>query len=95
MDYARILYNKGLYHQSLKVLDKLKEQAKAITSLPTCNRCLFFEKKIEALYITRSMQDRAEQLSTEADEVSNSLVAGIQTVESFVAIVQLVYQERP
>jgi len=24
MDYARILYNKGLYHQSLKVLDKLK-----------------------------------------------------------------------
>ena len=24
MDYARILYNKGLYHQSLKVLYKLK-----------------------------------------------------------------------
>ena len=34
---------------------------------------LFFEKKIEALYITRSMQDRADHLSREADEVSDSL----------------------
>ena len=28
MDYARILYNKGLYLQSLKVLDKMKEMAR-------------------------------------------------------------------
>ena len=28
MDYARLLYNKGLYLQSLKVLDKMKELAK-------------------------------------------------------------------
>ncbi|MBC8034846.1 MAG: hypothetical protein H7Y03_11915, partial [Chitinophagaceae bacterium] len=27
MDYARILYNKGLYLQSLKVLDRIKESA--------------------------------------------------------------------
>ncbi|MEO7768134.1 MAG: hypothetical protein ABIS01_11935, partial [Ferruginibacter sp.] len=73
MDYARILYNKGLYHQSLKVLDRLKEQAKAHNQLTYLQQVLFFEKTIEALYITRSMQDRAEQLSTEANEVSNSL----------------------
>ena len=73
MDYARILYNKGLYHQSLKILDKLKEQARAHHQLTYLQQALFFEKKIEALYITRSMQDRAEQLSLEADDVSKSL----------------------
>ena len=29
LDYARILYNKGLYHQSLKLLQKIKDLAKA------------------------------------------------------------------
>src|SRR5579871_2808423 len=29
LDYARILYNKGLYHQSLKTLDRIKEMARA------------------------------------------------------------------
>ena len=29
MDHARILYNKGLYLQSLKLLDKMKETAKS------------------------------------------------------------------
>ncbi|MEO6733929.1 MAG: hypothetical protein ABIN01_22085 [Ferruginibacter sp.] len=73
MDYARILYNKGLYHQSLKVLDRLKEQAKMNNQFTYLQQVLFFEKKIEALYITRSMQDRADHLSMESDEVSNSL----------------------
>ena len=73
MDYARILYNKGLYLQSLKVLDKMKEHAKNNNQLTYLQQVLFFEKNIEALYITRSMQDRAEQLSKEANEVSGSL----------------------
>jgi len=34
---------------------------------------LFFEKKIEGLFITRSMQDRAKQLSAEAVEVNCQL----------------------
>ena len=45
MDYARILYNKGLYHQSLKVLDKLKEQAKNNNQFTYLQQVLFFEKK--------------------------------------------------
>jgi len=73
MDHARILYNKGLYLQSLKVLDKMKEQAKAKNQFTYLQQALFFEKNIEALYITRSMQDRAEQLSKEATEVSERL----------------------
>ena len=73
MDHARILYNKGLYLQSLKVLDKLKEQAKSKNQFTYLQQALFFEKNIEGLYITRSMQDRADQLSKEADEVSEAL----------------------
>jgi len=73
MDFARILYNKGLYHQSLKVLDKLKELAREHNQFTYLQQVIFFEKKIETLYITRSMQDRAEQLAGEADEVSDKL----------------------
>ena len=75
MDYARILYNKGLYLQSLKVLDKLKEQAKNFNQLTYLQQALFFEKKIEGLYITRSLKNRAEKLSKEADDVSDRLAA--------------------
>ncbi|MBC7848278.1 MAG: hypothetical protein H7Y31_01015, partial [Chitinophagaceae bacterium] len=73
MDFARILYNKGLYHQSLKVLDKLKELARTHHQFTYLQQVLFFEKKIETLFITRSMQDRALQLSTEADDVSTKI----------------------
>jgi hypothetical protein len=73
LDFARILYNKGLYHQSLRVLDRVKEQAKSYNQVTYIQQVLFLEKKIEALHITRSMQDRAEQLSRESDEVHRRL----------------------
>ncbi|MGC4034368.1 MAG: hypothetical protein QM764_00305 [Chitinophagaceae bacterium] len=73
MDYARILFNKGLYYQSLKVLDKMKEMAQENNQLTYLQQVLFFEKKIEGLFITRSMQDRADQLACQADEVNSSI----------------------
>ncbi|MBC7874651.1 MAG: hypothetical protein H7Y01_11670 [Ferruginibacter sp.] len=73
MDHARILYNKGLYLQSLKVLERLKETAKTYQQLTFLQQALFFEKKIETLFITRSMQDRADKLSAESDEVNAQL----------------------
>ncbi len=73
MDHARILYNKGLYLQSLKVLDRMKDIAKANNQFTYFQQALFFEKSIESLYITRSIQNRAEQLSKETTEVSHSL----------------------
>lgn len=74
MDHARILYNKGLYLQSLKILDKIKENARAHNQLTFLLQVLFFEKKIEALHITRSMQDRADQLTQEVDDVNIRLL---------------------
>ena len=69
MAYARILYNKGLYHQSLKVLDKCKQLAKNFHQQTFVLQVVFFEKKIEALHITRSIENRAELLSSESEEV--------------------------
>jgi len=73
MAYARILYNKGLYMQSLRVLDKLKESAREYNQITYLQQVLFFEKKIESLYITRSMQNRADELADEANEVNRRL----------------------
>jgi len=73
LDHARILYNKGLYLQSLKMLDRIKESARSNHQVTFWLQTLFFEKKIEALYITRSMQDRADRLTSEVDEASSLL----------------------
>src|SRR5882762_8086162 len=73
LDHARILYNKGLYLQSLKTLDRIKENAKAHHQVTFLLQVLFFEKTIEALHITRSMQDRADQLAGEVDQVNDQL----------------------
>jgi hypothetical protein len=73
MDHARILFNKGLYLQSLKILDKMKEMARSNEQLTYLQQALFFEKKIEGLFITRSMKEKAEQLSKESDETNSQL----------------------
>jgi hypothetical protein len=73
MANARILYNKGLYLQSLKVLDKIKHSAKTNNQDTFYLQALIFEKKIEALHITRSIENRAEQLSHETDVTTTHL----------------------
>lgn len=70
LDYARILYNKGLYLQSLRLLDKVKEMAIHYNQDSFLIQVISLEKKIETLHITRSMHDRASQLSLEASDVN-------------------------
>src|SRR6476660_1251982 len=72
-DYAHILYKKGLFLQSLKILEKTKELAKANQKMTFLAQAIALEKRIESLHITRSMQDRAESLSAEALEVSRHI----------------------
>lgn len=76
MDYARILFNKGLYIQSLHILDKMKKLAAAHNQITYQLQALIFEKKIESLYITRSIENRADVLIGEvkaANEKLNSI----------------------
>ncbi len=67
LDYSIILYNKGLYLQSLKLLERVKETAANYNKINVMAEALFFEKKIETLHITRSMKDRANTLANESD----------------------------
>jgi tetratricopeptide (TPR) repeat protein len=73
MGYARILYNKGLYLQSLKLLDRLKELARQHNQVTFLMQAIFFEKKIEALHITRSNENRATWLVSESEEVTERI----------------------
>lgn len=76
-DYAHILYKKGLYHQSLRLLEKAKEAARAHQKFTFLTQAIALEKRIESLYLTRGVQSRAEALAQEAIEISehNDMVA--------------------
>lgn len=69
LDYARILYYKGLYHQSLKILEKVKETVYHYHQDTLLIQVISLEKKIETLHITRNIQDRADHLAAEANLV--------------------------
>lgn len=73
IDYARILYNKGLYRQALDILDKVKKRARDIEFHTIALETAQFEKLIEGQYITRSIEGRAEELSKECQELSQQI----------------------
>lgn len=66
LDFATILYQKGLYKQSLKILDKAKGVAIANEEKNIAYEIVELEKVIETQYITRSLPDRAGELSRES-----------------------------
>ena len=71
LDYARILYNKGLYLQSLKILERAKDLAKSYHQESFLIQIISLEKKIETLHITRSGEGAADKLTEEANAVNN------------------------
>jgi hypothetical protein len=73
LDYAKILYNKALYRQSLIMLDKAKQLAKKNERELLYFEMVEFEKLIEAQYITRSIDNRAEELTKESDRLNSEL----------------------
>ena len=70
LDFASILYHKGLYNQGLKILDKAKEVAINNEEKNLAYEIVELEKVIESQYITRSISNRADQLSIQAKELS-------------------------
>ncbi len=73
LDHARLLYNKGLKLQSLKILEKAKELAKANSKYNYLAQVISLEKKIETLHITRSTLEKTEALAKEASEISGHI----------------------
>lgn len=74
LDFASILYHKGLYKQSLKILDKAKELAIQNEEKNLAYEIVELEKVIESQYITRSITNRADELTIQAKALSLSNV---------------------
>ena len=70
LDFATVLYQKGLYKQSLKLLDKAKNMALDNEEKNIAYEIVELEKVIETQYITRSLNNRADELSVQAKELS-------------------------
>ena len=71
LDFATILYQKGLYKQSLKILDKVKSVAIENEEKNIAYEIVELEKVIETQYITRSIPDRADELAIQAKQLSD------------------------
>lgn len=73
IDYAHILYKKGLFMQSLALLERAKTIAKTNHKFNFLVPALALEKRIESLHITRSSEDRAWELTRDALRISEHI----------------------
>ena len=82
LDFASILYQKGLYRQSLKILDKAKATAIAREEKNIAYEIVELEKIIETQYITRSLPDRAGELAQQSKWLSemNSITSELSNL---------------
>ena len=71
MDYASILYDKGLYEQSLLLLERIKGQCLEANYMLQYLQILELQKKIESRHITRSrkVRNRIENIVKESQEM--------------------------
>lgn len=67
IDYAQILYHKGFYLQSLKLLEKAKIHSQRLHADILTLEIVQYEKVIESQYITRSIDSRADELTLESN----------------------------
>ncbi len=74
IDYAKLLYNKGLYNQSLKMLDKAKVTAIEFEKNTILLEIYDFAKHIEGQYITRSIDTTAEEITTSANLLTKKII---------------------
>ncbi len=70
LDYAYVLYDKGMYKASLEILDKAKNLAIEKKQYMVAQNMVEFEKHIESQHITGSMSAKALEL----DEISHYLI---------------------
>ena len=69
LDFATILYHKGLYRQSLKILEKAKNTAIAHQEKSIAHEIVELEKVIETQYFAKSTSDRVLSLVKQTQEL--------------------------
>lgn len=70
LDFANILYQKGLHKQALKILDKAKQSALELDEKTIASEIIELEKVIESQFITRSIDGRADELIQQSTEIN-------------------------
>ncbi|MEM7161890.1 MAG: hypothetical protein AAF487_05550 [Bacteroidota bacterium] len=63
LDFATVLYQKGMFIQSLEQLQKTKQIAESQENFSLLHEILEFEKKIESRHVTRSHANRAKEIT--------------------------------
>ena len=66
IDYAHLLYGRGLFADGLELLAQAKKTAKLRQKHFLVYEIIDFEKKIESRHVTSSHQERARELTSEA-----------------------------
>lgn len=73
LDFARILYNKGLYQQSSKLLDKAADLALQSEQYTVALDFIELQKKINTQNTTRGMISKSEKLNRLADTLCDRI----------------------
>lgn len=73
IDFARILYDKSLFKQCLRQLEKAKQQALISQSYVLVMDILEFEKRLETLHMTHAAGERSVKLGEQAQEYAKKL----------------------
>jgi len=81
LDFAELLYDRGLYLQALKILNKAKKQAQESQYDVLHLETMEFEKRIESRHITRTGPSHNEQLAEESS-IRGKVVANSAALSS-------------
>lgn len=86
-DFAKVLYAKGAYMESLEHLQKAKKMARDLEKSPLIYLAIDFEKQIESQHVTGSMSERAVELV----EQSTKLLVELQLTNQLSNLSLLLY----
>ncbi|MCK5169944.1 MAG: hypothetical protein KAQ75_08695 [Bacteroidales bacterium] len=73
IDHSTILYNKCLYDQCVKMLDKAKNMAKKYDKNVLLVEITEFEKKLVTKYIRSNIEDKVSQLIKASDRINEKI----------------------
>ncbi|MEE9374393.1 MAG: hypothetical protein V3V00_15160 [Saprospiraceae bacterium] len=78
IDFAKILYGKGLFHQSLKILLRAKRIAEKNDLALLILEIIEFQKLIEARHITRTGAEKNVELINEAEKKFTNVISEVR-----------------
>ena len=71
LDYVYILYNKGLYEQSLQMLQRVKAQAVKLDERATEFQAIEFEKAVQTQYLSKTSFDYVSEIATQSTKIAS------------------------